>query len=59
MNISSELSFMAWVSLLWTQYNKLSDPLKEGFVNLAKSIAKDKKELSSLEKEESFIYEEN
>jgi hypothetical protein len=31
----------AWVSLLWTQYNKLSEQLKEGFINLAHSMAKE------------------
>jgi len=31
----------AWVSLLWSQYNKLSEPLKEGFINLAHSLAKE------------------
>lgn len=25
----------AWISLLWSQYSKLSEPLKEGFINLA------------------------
>jgi len=31
----------AWVSLLWAQYNKLSEPLKESFINLAQSMAKE------------------
>jgi len=31
----------AWVSLLWSQYNRLSEPLKEGFINLAHSLAKE------------------
>jgi len=30
-----------WVSLLWEQYNKLSEPLKESFVNLAQSLIKE------------------
>ncbi|MDR1837443.1 MAG: hypothetical protein LBQ89_07275 [Treponema sp.] len=30
-----------WVSLLWAQYNKLPEPLKEGFVSLAQSMAKE------------------
>jgi len=34
-------SSKVWVSLLWSQYNKLSEPLKEGFVNLAHSVAKE------------------
>ena len=31
----------AWISLLWSQYNKLSEPLKEGFINLAHKIAEE------------------
>jgi len=31
----------AMVSLLWAQYNKLSEPLKEGFINLAHSMAEE------------------
>jgi hypothetical protein len=34
-----ESSSLAWISLLWAQYNKLSEPLKEGFINLAQSMA--------------------
>jgi hypothetical protein len=30
-----------WVSLLWAQYSKLPEPLKEGFVSLAQSMAKE------------------
>jgi len=30
-----------WVSLLWAQYNKLSEPLKESYVNLAQSLMKE------------------
>jgi len=35
------LSDKAMVSLLWSQYNKLSEPLKEGFINLAHSMAEE------------------
>jgi len=38
---STKLPSKVWVSLLWSQYNKLSEPLKEGFVNLAYSMAKE------------------
>jgi len=31
----------AWVSLLWAQYNKLSESLKEGFFSLAQSMVKE------------------
>ena len=31
----------AMVSLLWAQYNRLSEPLKEGFINLAHSMAEE------------------
>jgi hypothetical protein len=31
----------AWVSLLWSQYNKLSEPLREGFINLVYSMAQE------------------
>ena len=34
-------SSKAWVSLLWSQYNKLSEPLKEGFICLAQSMEKE------------------
>jgi len=37
----SKLPSKAWVSLLWAQYNKLPEPLKEGFVSLAQSMAKE------------------
>ena len=37
----SKMPSKVWVSLLWAQYNKLSEPLKEGFVNLAQSMAKE------------------
>ena len=37
----SKMPSKIWVSLLWAQYNKLSEPLKEGFVNLAQSMAKE------------------
>jgi hypothetical protein len=35
----AELPSKAWVALFWSQYNKLSEPLKEGFINLVNSIA--------------------
>jgi len=35
------LPYRAWVSLLWSKYNKLSEPLKEGFINLVHSIAEE------------------
>jgi hypothetical protein len=31
----------AWVSMFWSQYNKLSEPLKEGFISLAHSMAEE------------------
>jgi hypothetical protein len=31
----------AWISLLWSQYNLLSEPLKEGLINLAHKIAEE------------------
>ena len=37
----SDLPSKVWVSLLWSQYNKLSEPLKEGFINLAHSMAEE------------------
>jgi len=37
----AKLPSKAWVPLLWSQYNKLSEPLKEGFSNLAYSVAKE------------------
>jgi len=37
----AKLPSKVWVSLLWSQYNRLSEPLKEGFVNLAHSVAKE------------------
>ena len=33
----------AWVSLLWSQYNRLSEPLKEGYISLVKSIEEEAK----------------
>ena len=36
-----DMSSKAWVSLLWSQYNKLSKPLKDGFSGLAQQIAKE------------------
>jgi len=41
MQEESKMPSKAWVSLLWAQYNKLSEPLKEGFVSLAQSMAKE------------------
>jgi len=41
MQEKSKMPLTAWVSLLWAQYNKLSEPLKEGFVSLAQSMAKE------------------
>ena len=35
------MSSGVWVSLLWAQYNKLSEPLKESFVNFAQSMMKE------------------
>jgi hypothetical protein len=32
------MSNLIWVSRFWAQYNKLSEPLKEGFINLAHSM---------------------
>ena len=37
----SKMPSEVWVSLLWAQYNKLPEALKEGFVNLAQSMAKE------------------
>ena len=37
----TKISSKAMVSLLWSQYNKLSEPLKEGFINLAHSMAEE------------------
>jgi hypothetical protein len=36
-NVSSK----AWISLLWAQYNKLSEPLKEVVVNLAHNMVEE------------------
>jgi hypothetical protein len=35
----TKLPSKAWVSLLWSQYNRLSEPLKDGFINMAYSLA--------------------
>jgi hypothetical protein len=35
----TKLPSKAWVSLLWSQYNKLSEPLKEGFITMAYSMS--------------------
>jgi hypothetical protein len=37
----TDLSSKAWVSLLWAQYNKLSEALKEGIVNLAHNMVEE------------------
>jgi hypothetical protein len=37
----TNLPSKAWISLLWAQYNKLSEPLKEGIVNLAHSMVEE------------------
>jgi len=39
----ANLSSKAWISLLWAQYNKLSEPLKEGVINLAHSLVEETK----------------
>ena len=36
-----DISSKAWVSILWSKYNKLSKPLKEGFSALAEQIAEE------------------
>jgi hypothetical protein len=41
MQKSSEMSYRAMISLLWSQYKNLPEPLKEGFINLAQSVAKE------------------
>jgi hypothetical protein len=41
MREKSKMPSEVWVSLLWAQYNKLPEPLKEGFVGLAQSMAKE------------------
>jgi hypothetical protein len=35
----AKLPSKAWVALFWSQYSRLSEPLKEGFINLVNSIA--------------------
>ena len=37
----TKLPDKAWISLFWSKYTKLSEPLKEVFVNLAHSIAEE------------------
>ena len=37
----SKMPTEVWISLLWAQYNNLPEPLKEGFVSLAQSMAKE------------------
>jgi hypothetical protein len=32
---------LAWVSRFWAHYNKLPEPFKKGFFDLARSIAKE------------------
>jgi len=41
MQEKSKMPSEVLVSLLWAQYNKLPEPLKEGFVSLAESLAKE------------------
>jgi hypothetical protein len=41
MQNSTQLPYKAWVYLFWSKYNKLSEPLKEGFINLVHSIAEE------------------
>jgi len=41
MQEKSKMPSEVWISLLWAQYNKLPEPLKEGFVSLAQSMAKE------------------
>ena len=43
MHTLPETSSKAWLALLWAQYNKLSQPLKDGFFNLAQSMEKEVK----------------
>ena len=59
-NIPSE----AWVSLLWSQYNRLSEPMKEGFIKLTQGLEKEVKgqdiECQNLiVKEQEFSIEDN
>jgi hypothetical protein len=35
----AKLPTEVWVPLFWSQYNKLSEPLKEGFINMAYCMA--------------------
>jgi len=54
-------SSKAWVSLLWSQYNKLSEPLKEGFVNLAHSVAQEAGNMDKLVpcvEEKDYLFEQ-
>ena len=37
----ADLSSKAWVSLLWSQYNMLSKPLKQGFSGLTQRLAEE------------------
>ena len=41
MQNSTNLPEKAWVSLLWSQYNALSEPLKEGYISLAHKVAEE------------------
>ena len=49
-----DMSSKAWVSLLWSQYNKLSKPLKDGFADLAEQIAEDTDDQSLKQKAHEF-----
>jgi len=41
MQYLTKLPNKAWISLLWSQYNVLSEPLKESFINLANKISEE------------------
>ena len=38
-----DITSRAWVSLFWSQYNKLSEPLKKGYIDLAQGVYKEAK----------------
>ena len=44
-----EMAEIAWISRLWAQYNKLSEPLKKGFYALAQNTAKDAKKKNNVD----------
>jgi len=37
----TKLPDKAWISLLWSQYNVLPEPLKEGFISLVHKISEE------------------